>query len=200
MDREAFGELVTATIEADGNITIIREEITRFAVDRPCIIATGPLTSPALTESILELTGAQGLHFFDAIAPSVDVETVDQDRVFRQSRYDKGEAAYLNCPMSREEYEAFIDALLEGSRTCTWRKKRTLGISRECMPVEVIARRGRETLAFGTMKLTDSPTPGRAAGLMPWSNSGRRTPRAACMGWSASRPSSGSRSRTVSSE
>ena len=76
------------------------------------MIATGPLTSPALCKSIIELTGARGLHFFDAIAPSVEAEIIDMSRVFRQSRYDKGEAAYINCPMTREEYEAFVDALV----------------------------------------------------------------------------------------
>lgn len=113
VDRDVFGRLMTESIENNPNIELIREEIKEIPGERPCVIATGPLTSPALTESIRQLTGAANLHFFDAIAPSVDAESIDYSRVFRQSRYDKGEeAAYINCPMTREEYEAFIDTLI----------------------------------------------------------------------------------------
>lgn len=153
VDRESFAELVTATIESDPLIEIVREEVASIPHDRPCIIATGPLTSPTLCQSIIDLTGAKNLHFFDAIAPSVDAQSIDHDKVFRQSRYDKGEAAYLNCPMTREEYEAFIDALLAAEIAhLHLPEERQASYFEGCLPVEVIAARGRDSLAFGTMK------------------------------------------------
>ncbi|MCE5200307.1 methylenetetrahydrofolate--tRNA-(uracil(54)-C(5))-methyltransferase (FADH(2)-oxidizing) TrmFO [bacterium] len=162
VDRERFSELVTDAIEHHANIEIIREEISEIPSDRPCVICTGPLTSPSLAESIRSLTGAQHLHFFDAIAPSVDAESIDYDKVFRQSRYDKGEAAYINCPMTGEEYEAFVDVLV-AAKTAHLHldEEKDARYFEGCLPVEVIARRGRDTLAFGTMKpvgLTDPHT------------------------------------------
>ncbi len=162
VDRDAFARAVTERIERDPNIEVVRKEITEIPRDRPCVIATGPLTSPALTESIKEITGAKNLHFFDAIAPSVEADSIDMDRVFRQSRYDKGEAAYLNCPMSEDEYEAFIDALLAAETAdLHLEEEKDAAYFEGCLPVEVVARRGRETLAHGTMKpvgLTDPRT------------------------------------------
>ena len=165
VDRDAFAAIVTKAIESNPLIEVIRQEIVSYELligGGPCVIATGPLTSPALADSISRLTGAQHLHFFDAIAPSVDVETIDQNNVFRQSRYDKGEAAYINCPMTREEYEAFIDALLEAKIAhLHLEEEKDAKYFEGCMPVEEIARRGRDTLAFGTMKpvgLTDPHT------------------------------------------
>lgn len=154
VDRDAFAELVTAEMEREPNIEIVREEVKSIPRDRPCVIATGPLTSPALTESIAELTGARNLHFFDAIAPSVEVESIDYSKVFRQSRYDKGgEAAYINCPMTREQYEAFIDALLDAKiADLHLEEEKDAHYFEGCLPVEVIARRGRDTLAHGAMK------------------------------------------------
>jgi len=153
VDREKFAELVTAQIERNALIEVVREEITSIPSGRPCVIATGPLTSEALAESICELTGARGLHFFDAIAPSIDPETIDLGKVFRQSRYDKGEAAYINCPMTREEYEAFIDALVEAKiANLHLEEEKDARYFEGCLPVEVVARRGRDTLAYGTMK------------------------------------------------
>ncbi len=168
VDRDAFGEAMTAAIEADGNIEVVRDEIREIPSDRPCIIATGPLTSPALTESIMALTGARGLHFFDAIAPSVEADSIDYDRVFRQSRYDKGgEPAYINCPMNREEYEAFIDALVSAEIAhLHLEEEKDTAYFEGCLPVEVMAKRGRDTLAHGMMKpvgLTDPRT-----GRRPW--------------------------------
>lgn len=164
VDRDAFAGLVTETIEQNPLIEVAREEITKIPADRPCIIATGPLTSAALAESIREITGARHLHFFDAIAPSVEADSIDQSKVFRQSRYDKGEAAYINCPMTREEYEAFIDALLEAKIAhLHLDEEKDARYFEGCMPVEEIARRGRNTLAYGTMKpvgLSD-PSTGR---------------------------------------
>lgn len=162
VDREKFSELVTSKIESYPMIEVIREEIETIPAERPCVIATGPLTSPALAEAIKELTGAQHLHFFDAIAPSVDPETIDYSKVFKQSRYDKGEAAYINCPMTREEYEAFIDALLDAKiANLHLEEEKDARYFEGCLPVEVIAKRGRDTLAYGTMKpvgLTDPHT------------------------------------------
>jgi methylenetetrahydrofolate--tRNA-(uracil-5-)-methyltransferase len=162
VDREKFGELVTQAVESNPNIEIIRQEITQIPTDRPCVISTGPLTSPALTESIIKLTGASHLHFFDAIAPSVDADSIDYDKCFRQSRYDKGEAAYINCPMNAEEYEAFINALINAEIAhLHLDEEKDARYFEGCLPVEVIAKRGRDTLAFGTMKpvgLTDPHT------------------------------------------
>ena len=165
VDREAFSELVTAVLEHNPNIEVIREEIQDIPSGRPVIIATGPLTSPALVQSIKEITGAQHLHFFDAIAPTVESESIDYDKVFRQSRYDKGEAAYINCPMTKDEYEAFIDALLEAKTAHLHLEEEKNTIYFEgCLPVEVMARRGKDTLAYGMMKpvgLTDPKTGAR---------------------------------------
>ncbi|MEN6357201.1 MAG: methylenetetrahydrofolate--tRNA-(uracil(54)-C(5))-methyltransferase (FADH(2)-oxidizing) TrmFO [Armatimonadota bacterium] len=162
VDRERFGELVTNAIESNPNIEVIREQVTQIPTDRPCIIATGPLTSPALSESIRELTGANNLHFFDAIAPSVDADSIDYNKCFKQSRYDKGEAAYINCPMTREEYEAFIDALVDAKiADLHLEEEKDAQYFEGCLPVEVIAKRGRDTLAYGTIKpvgLTDPHT------------------------------------------
>lgn len=153
VDRDAFGDLMTRTIEENPNIELIREEIKEIPADRPCVIATGPLTSPELTQSIMHLTGAQHLNFFDAIAPSIEADSIDYNKVFMQSRYDKGEAAYINCPMTREEYEAFIDALVNAEIANIHLEEESKPQYFEgCLPVEVIATRGRDTLAFGTMK------------------------------------------------
>ncbi len=162
VDRELFSELVSVEIEGNPLIEVVRDEVASIPENRPCVIATGPLTSPALAQSIKELTGAQHLHFFDAIAPSVDPETIDLGKVFKQSRYDKGEAAYINCPMTREEYEAFIAALVSAEiANLHLEEEKDAQYFEGCLPVEVIAGRGCETLSFGTMKpvgLTDPHT------------------------------------------
>jgi len=162
VDREAFAGLVTGMVEGNPLIKLIREEVTLIPQDRPCIVATGPLTSPALSEYIKEITGARHLHFFDAIAPSVDAESIDYDKVFKQSRYDKGEAAYFNCSMTREQYEVFIDALISAKIAhLHLDEEKDARYFEGCLPVEVIAQRGRDTLAYGTMKpvgLTDPQT------------------------------------------
>lgn len=162
VDREAFADHVTETITSHPLIEVIREEVAAIPSHCPCIIATGPLTSPALCDSIISLTGARHLHFFDAIAPSIESDSVDYGKVFRQSRYDKGEAAYLNCPMTREEYEGFIDALLKAEiANLHLEEEKDASYFEGCLPIEEIARRGRETPAYGTMKpvgLTDPRT------------------------------------------
>ena len=170
VDRDAFADGVTERVQSHPLIEIVREEVT--AIPSPGIIATGPLTSDALSESIRQRTGSDALSFYDAIAPIVAYESVDHDIVFRASRYGKetmegaSEAgAYLNCPMSREEYEAFLDALIAGDQYKTHEFDQ-VPYFEGCMPVEVMAQRGRETLRFGPMKPVglDDPRTGRR----PW--------------------------------
>lgn len=154
VDRDKFAELVTAKIEAHPNISVIREEATAVPPG-PAIIASGPLTSLALTKSISQLSGEEYLYFYDAVSPIVDHETIDTTIAFRQSRYDKGgeEGDYINCPMTKEEYDRFCDALL-AAETITLKQfeQEDPHFFEGCMPVEVMARRGRKALAFGPMR------------------------------------------------
>ncbi|MDG1519232.1 MAG: methylenetetrahydrofolate--tRNA-(uracil(54)-C(5))-methyltransferase (FADH(2)-oxidizing) TrmFO [Yoonia sp.] len=156
VDRDPFAESVTAALNAHPNISISYDEITELPTDGQWIIATGPLTSGALAEAIAAETGAEALAFFDAIAPIVYHESINMDVAWMQSRYDKGETeeertAYLNCPMNKAQYEAFIDALLEADKT-EFKEGETAGYFDGCLPIEVMAERGRETLRFGPMK------------------------------------------------
>ncbi|RAH97855.1 FADH(2)-oxidizing methylenetetrahydrofolate--tRNA-(uracil(54)-C(5))-methyltransferase TrmFO [Acuticoccus sediminis] len=155
VDRDGFSAAVAAAIEGHPNITIVREELTALP-GGPAIIATGPLTSDALSAAIARETGAEHLAFFDAIAPIVYRESVDMDVAWFQSRYDKAGpggtgADYLNCPMNREEYERFIDALLAADRVDFHEFEDTPYFD-GCLPIEVMAERGRETLRHGPMK------------------------------------------------
>jgi methylenetetrahydrofolate--tRNA-(uracil-5-)-methyltransferase len=169
VDRDAFAELVTSRITQHPNINLIRQEVEDIP-SSPTIIASGPLTSPALSAAILQMTGHEHLYFYDAIAPIVSVESIDMGVAFRASRYDRGdqdEGDYINCPMTRDEYEAFVDALLAAERIDLRDFERDLesGVKagahhffEGCLPVEIIARRGRQALAFGPMRpvgLTD---------------------------------------------
>ncbi len=155
VDREAFAQLVTERIAGHPRITLVHEEVTALP-DGPAIIATGPLTSPALAEVIGRLSGQDYLYFYDAVAPIVQAETIDMTIAFRQSRYDRGEQEegdYINCPMTREEYEAFVDALLAAETIALKQFEREDAHFFEgCMPVEALARRGREALAFGPLR------------------------------------------------
>ena len=156
VDRDAFSASVTAALRAEPLVTIQPGEITDLPREGRWIIATGPLTSPALGAAIQAETGADALAFFDAIAPIVHADTIDMGVAWRQSRYDKGETedertAYLNCPMTRDEYEAFIDALLAADKT-EFHEGETAGYFDGCLPIEVMAERGRETLRHGPMK------------------------------------------------
>jgi methylenetetrahydrofolate--tRNA-(uracil-5-)-methyltransferase len=155
VDRDPFAESVTAKLRAHPRITIMPGEITALP-DGPAIIATGPLTSGALAQAIAAETGQDSLAFFDAIAPIVYADTIDMSVAWEQSRYDKGETpeeqrAYINCPMTRDEYDAFIDALLAADKS-EFREGETAGYFDGCLPIEVMAERGRETLRFGPMK------------------------------------------------
>lgn len=156
VDRDPFAESVTARIMAHPLISVSYEEITALPSDGHWIIATGPLTSGTLAQAIKAETGAEALAFFDAIAPIVYAESVDMSVAWMQSRYDKGETeeeqtAYMNCPMTKAEYEAFIDALLAAEKT-EFHEGETAGYFDGCLPIEVMAERGRETLRFGPMK------------------------------------------------
>ncbi|ODM43761.1 methylenetetrahydrofolate--tRNA-(uracil(54)-C(5))-methyltransferase (FADH(2)-oxidizing) TrmFO [Cereibacter johrii] len=156
VDRDPFAESVTARLRAHPLISVVEEEVADLPSSGNWIVATGPLTSSALAESLRALTGAEALAFFDAIAPIVYAETIDMEVAWRQSRYDKGETedertAYINCPMNREQYEAFIDALLAAEKT-EFHEGETAGYFDGCLPIEVMAERGRETLRHGPMK------------------------------------------------
>jgi methylenetetrahydrofolate--tRNA-(uracil-5-)-methyltransferase len=158
VDRDGFAQAVTARLEAHPLVTISREEVAGLppADWDSVIVATGPLTSPALSAAILELTGEGQLSFFDAIAPIVNFDSVDMSVAWRQSRYDKegpggDAAAYINCPMDKDQYEAFIDALLAGPKS-EFKDWEHVPYFDGCLPIEVMAERGRETLRHGPMK------------------------------------------------
>ncbi|MCT8328749.1 methylenetetrahydrofolate--tRNA-(uracil(54)-C(5))-methyltransferase (FADH(2)-oxidizing) TrmFO [Albidovulum sediminis] len=156
VDRDPFAATVTERLRAHPMISVSEEEITELPSSGHWIIATGPLTSAALGAAIRAETGADQLAFFDAIAPIVYADSVDMSVAWMQSRYDKGESeaertAYMNCPMTRDEYEAFIDALLAAEKT-TFHEGETAGYFDGCLPIEVMAERGRDTLRFGPMK------------------------------------------------
>lgn len=158
VDRDAFSQAVTTKLTAHPMVTIVREEIAGLppqAWDN-VIVATGPLTSPALADAILNATGEESLSFFDAIAPIVHADSIDFDIAWRQSRYDKegpggDAAAYVNCPMDKAQYEAFIDALLSGPKA-EFKDWEHVPYFDGCLPIEVMAERGRETLRHGPMK------------------------------------------------
>lgn len=158
VDREGFSDRVTAALEGHPNITISREEVTGLPREEwgPSIVATGPLTAPSLAEAIAKETGQDALSFFDAIAPIVHFDSIDFDTAWFQSRYDKvgpdGDGKdYINCPMDRDQYEAFIDALIGGDQA-EFKQWENVPYFDGCLPIEVMAERGRETLRHGPMK------------------------------------------------
>jgi methylenetetrahydrofolate--tRNA-(uracil-5-)-methyltransferase len=156
VDRDPFARAVTERLRAHPLIFVENQQVTELPAEGRWIIATGPLTSAPLAESIRAATGAEALAFFDAIAPIVHADSIDMGVAWMQSRYDKGETeeeqrAYINCPMTRDEYEAFIDALLAAEKT-TFHEGETAGYFDGCLPIEVMAERGRETLRHGPMK------------------------------------------------
>lgn len=156
VDRDVFAASVTDKLKAHPLIDISGDEITELTDDGHWIVATGPLTSSALGDAIAKETSAEALAFFDAIAPIVYTDSIDMDKAWKQSRYDKGETeeertAYINCPMNKDQYEAFIDALLAADKT-EFHEGETAGYFDGCLPIEVMAERGRETLRFGPMK------------------------------------------------
>ena len=155
VDRIAFSESVTAAIDAEPLITVERGEINTLPPDdwHNVIIATGPLTSQSLSQAIIDLTGEASLAFFDAIAPIVHKDSIDLSQAWFQSRYDKGDGKdYINCPMDREQYEHFIQELIDGDKTEFKSWEASTPYFEGCLPIEVMAERGSETLRFGPMK------------------------------------------------
>lgn len=165
VDRDEFSSLVEQEVSARPNITVVHEEVTHIPVG-PCVIAAGPLCSPALTREVMKLVGGEALAFFDAAAPIVDASTLDMDVLFSQSRYEEqGGGDYLNAPLDKEEYEAFIDALTSADRVVL-KDFEGGDLFQACQPAEEVARTGRDAIRFGAMKpvgLTDPRT-----GRRPW--------------------------------
>lgn len=151
VDRERFSALVTKKIKENENIEVVSKEITSIPDDDAVIIATGPLTDGALMEDIKGLTGG-ALSFYDAAAPLISKASIDLSRAYFKSRYDKGTADYINCPMTREEYDAFYDALISAETAPLHEDIEKPEVFEGCMPVEIMARRGRDTLLFGPLK------------------------------------------------
>ncbi len=151
IDREGFSKRVTELVESNENINLIREEVTQIP-DGNVIMASGPLTSDALAASIKEFTESDYLYFFDAIAPIVEKDSINFDVAFWASRYDKGEASYINCPMNKEQYEKFYNILINAPRIELKTFEKNAKFFESCLPVEVLASRGVDTLRFGPMK------------------------------------------------
>ncbi len=164
VDRVRFAELVTAEIEKLDAVTIHREELTEIPADGLTIVATGPLTSQELSHSLARFIGDKHLYFYDAISPIISADSVDMDRAFRASRYGKGGDDYVNCPLDKETYERFIDELMAAEKMPLKSFERCAYFE-GCMPIEELARRGRETLRFGPMKPVGLTTP---AGDQPY--------------------------------
>ena len=152
IDREGFSQEVTDIISSNPNINLIREEIAEIPNNIPCIIASGPLTSQKLADNIKKFTGEEHLHFFDAIAPIVEKDSIDFEKAFFASRYDKGEASYINCPMNKMQYENFYNILINAPRIECKDFEKGAKFFESCLPIEVLASRGVDTLRFGPMK------------------------------------------------
>ena len=170
VDRVEFSRRITEAIAAEPKIRVIREEVTRLGPPRPgepvlTILATGPLTSDSLSAEVQRITGSDHMAFYDSISPIVDAESIDMDRVYFAARWDKGTADYINCPMDREEYERFLEALL-GAEAAESKEWENLEYFEGCLPIEVLARRGKDTLRFGPMKPVGLRDP--RTGKTPW--------------------------------
>jgi methylenetetrahydrofolate--tRNA-(uracil-5-)-methyltransferase len=162
VDRERFAARVTEVISSEPNIELIREEIPRIPDDGVVVIASGPLTSESLSQSIREFCGLEHLYFYDAISPIVDADTIDQTKVYRASRYGKASDDYLNCPMDRAQYDAFYEAVMAAESVAIHAFEEAHYFE-SCLPIEELARRGRDTLRFGPMRPVglQDPTTGR---------------------------------------
>ncbi|ETA74352.1 tRNA (uracil-5-)-methyltransferase Gid [Ligilactobacillus equi DSM 15833 = JCM 10991] len=152
VDRDTFSAGVTEKLKNHPNITVISEEITEIPEDEITVVASGPLTSDALAESIVKFTGDSGLYFYDAAAPILAKDSIDMDKVYLKSRYDKGDAAYLNCPMTKEEFEAFYNELVKAEMAELKDFDKNEKFFEGCMPIEEMARRGEKTMLFGPLK------------------------------------------------
>ncbi len=150
VDREGYSKYVTDVIKGLSNVEIINKEIDEIDTSIPTIIATGPLTSDSLCEKIKKLFGLDDFYFFDAQAPIIYADSINYDKVYLKSRYDKGEASYYNCPMTEEEFKKFYDALINAESVDV--KDFELKVFEGCMPVEIMAKRGPQTLTYGPMK------------------------------------------------
>lgn len=163
VDRTGFSAYITGKIRNHPHITVIETEICALPEDGVTVVASGPLTSDALSEAIDRRIGGKKLHFFDAAAPIVDFSSINMDIAFFASRYGKGEASYINCPMTKEQYDVFYDALIHAKeaelKEFDKESQRDLKVFEGCMPVEVMARRGYETLLFGPLKPVGLPLP-----------------------------------------
>ena len=168
VDRELFSEYITDKIKSDPNIEIVTEEVTALPKEGIVIAATGPLTSDALAESLRQKFGGT-LSFYDAVAPIVTTDSIDMERVFLGARYDRGEADYINCPMEREEYDTFYDALISAERAPLHEfDVADPNVYEGCMPVEIMAGRGRDTLRYGPLRPVGLTNP--KTGRRPWAN------------------------------
>ena len=186
VDRDTFSAEVTRMVEAEPNITVHRERVEHIDESTPILVATGPLTDGALAEEIGRLTGDERLHFYDAVAPIVTAESLDYEKVFAASRYDRGEADYLNCPFNKAEYEAFHAALASAERAplhefdagaeqgaqpdpdAHGKKADTVTVYEGCMPIEIMAARGADTMRFGPLRPVGLIDP--RTGHRPWAN------------------------------
>lgn len=164
VDRETFSETITKRVKEHPLVTVMEEEITEIP-EGITIIATGPLTSAPLAQAIKEFNGSDGFYFYDAAAPIIDKNTIDMDKVYLKSRYNKGEAAYLNCPMTKEEFEAFREALIS-AEVAPLKDFEEEKYFEGCMPIEVMATRGPKTMLFGPMKPVGLEDP--ATGKRPY--------------------------------
>ena len=152
VDRERFAKGVTEAIASEPAIRLIREEVTRIPEAGTCVLATGPLASDAIAQSIAAFTGKEYLYFYDAISPIIEADTIDRGKVFPASRYGKGGDDYLNCPMTAEEYDRFYHELIHAAEVPSHAFEKEVAYFEGCLPIEEMARRGRETLLFGPMK------------------------------------------------
>lgn len=168
VDRDAFAALVTKEIKANPNITVHCGEVTAIDETKPVIVATGPLTEGALAAEIARLAGGRRLAFYDAVAPIVTAGSLDYEKIFAASRYDRGEADYLNCPFNKEEYEAFYAALSTAERAPLHAVDADLTVYEGCMPIEVMAGRGADTMRFGPLRPVGLKNP--RTGHRPWAN------------------------------
>ena len=163
VDRTGFSAYITDKIRNHPHITVVETEVCELPTDGVTVVASGPLTSDALSEAIDRRIGGKKLHFFDAAAPIVDFSSINMDIAFFASRYGKGEASYINCPMTKEQYDVFYDALIHAKeaelKEFDKESQRDLKVFEGCMPVEVMARRGYETLLFGPLKPVGLPLP-----------------------------------------
>jgi methylenetetrahydrofolate--tRNA-(uracil-5-)-methyltransferase len=165
VDRDRFSLAITQALESHPNIRIRREEVTEIPADCVCVVATGPLTSDKLSQAITRLTHSKHLYFYDAISPIVDADSINMDRAFRASRYDKGGDDYLNCPMDEAAYHAFYEALL-GAEKVQPKSFEHTPYFEACLPIEVMAERGRDTMQFGPLKPVGLEDP--KSGLRPY--------------------------------